>query len=452
MIMKISPELIRLAKSLDKPLYIVGGYVRGMLIDGVPSHDIDLAGPITVTELLDALKKTDFTIKAEYPRTHTVMFVDTNGQKYEFTSFRKEVYPEGGGHNPEYTEFTNDIKEDALRRDFKCNAVYYDIALGEIVDPLKGVWDIKYKILDTVKEPAKVFESDGLRLLRLARFAAELDFTPTEDVIKAATEYADNIKDISGERIYDELCRMLVSDTRFPYSDKAGHYHSLKMCQKIGVLKHIFPEISLGEGLPQRKDFHKYDVLEHSFRTLLYSDISVRLAALLHDVGKSVVYLRDGMYHFHAKEGVRVARERLSNLKAPKRVIEHTCWLILWHMYDLKVDEPTHDVKKFIASNIEKIDDLLLLKEADIKASSVDLIPHTVVRWKKLLAEMKENRTPLAIKDLAVDGDDLEKLGLRGRLVGVTLKRLFEMTLDNPELNNKETLLEIVKNFEDDFA
>ena len=79
------------------------------------------------------------------------MFVDDNGQKYEFTSFRKEVYPEGGGHNPEYTEFTFDIREDALRRDFKCNAVYYDIAMGEIVDPLKGVWDIKYKILDTVK-------------------------------------------------------------------------------------------------------------------------------------------------------------------------------------------------------------------------------------------------------------------------------------------------------------
>ena len=452
MLAKISPSLKRLASKFDKPLYIVGGYVRGMLIDGVPSHDVDLAGPITSGEFLRALSETGFNVRAESHRTHTVMFTDDNGAKYEFTSFRKEVYPEGGGHSPEFTEFTEDIREDALRRDFKCNAVYYDIKNGEIVDPLKGVWDIKYKILDTVKEPAKVFESDGLRLLRLARFSAELDFTPTEDVIKAATLYADNIKDISGERIYDELCRMLVSDTRFPYSDKAGHYHSLKMCQKIGVLKYIFPEISLGEGLPQRKDFHKYDVLEHSFRALLYSDPSVRLAALLHDVGKSVVYLRDGMYHFHAKEGVRVARERLSALKAPKRVIEDTCWLILWHMYDLKVDEPDHDVKRFIASNYEKIDRLLLLKEADIKASSVDLVPLTVVRWKKLIAEMQQSLTPLALKELAVDGEDLEKLGLRGRLVGVTLKRLFEMTLDDPSLNKKETLIEIVKNFEDDFA
>ncbi len=444
-------KLKNLAGEMSLPLYIVGGAVRGVLIDGTLSNDVDLASAMPAEDFVQLLAKFGFSIKAEYPRTHTVMFFDGESDiKYEFTSFRREVYQEGGGHTPLQVELTNDIVEDAKRRDFKCNAVYYDIKNSKIVDPLGGVEDIKNKILDTVKEPDKVFASDGLRLLRLCRFAGEIGFTPTERVVESASAFAKNVTDLSGERIYEELVRMLVSDGKYHYSPKTGHYDAFKLCHKIGVLKYIFPELSLGEGMPQRKDFHRYDVLEHSFRALLYSAPSVRLAGLLHDIGKAVVYLRDGTYHFHDDEGAVIARERLQALKAPRSIIEDTCWLILNHMYDLKADEPEIDVKRFIANNYGRIERLLLLKEADILASNPDLVPLTVVRWRKIVERMNSNALPHSIKDLKIDGNDISALGLKGKIVGVILDKLFSKVLEEPYLNERDALISLARKIKDD--
>lgn len=447
MIDHICAKLKALADELDKPLYVVGGTVRGFIIDGEMSNDVDLAGPITVGELTLALNKHGFVVKAEYPRTHTVMFSlpGDDSIKYEFTSFRREIYAEGGSHTPILTEFTEDINEDARRRDFKCNAVYYDLKNCKFVDPLNGIKDIKNKVLDTVKNPDDVFSSDGLRLLRLFRFAGELGFKPTEEVLSSASEFSGNVVDISGERIYEELTKMLISDQKYPYSDKEGHYHAFKYCHETGVLKHIFPELSLGEGMPQRKDFHRYDVLEHSFRALLYSHPSVRLAALLHDIGKAVVFLRDGTYHFHSEEGAVIARQRLLDLKASRCVLEDTCWLILNHMYDLKVDEPIEKVRRFIVDNYPKIERLLLLKEADIKASSPDLVPLTVARWRGILTTMEMTKSPLGVKDLNINGNDLNEIGLKGRIVGVVLDKILNRVLENPSLNERQTLISLAE-------
>ena len=446
----ICAKLQNLANDLPVPIYIVGGAVRGYLVDKTLSSDIDLASSMPAENLVPFLQKHGFTVKAEYPRTHTVMFIDNQTDaKYEFTSFRKEVYEVGGSHAPSSVELTDDILEDAKRRDFKCNAIYYDIKNQKIVDPLNGVYDVENKILDTVKEPNKVFASDGLRLLRLARFAGELGYVPTEKVIESATAFAENVTALSGERIYEELNRMLIADLKYPYSPKTGHYDAFKICQKTGVLKYIFPELSLGEGMPQRKDFHRYDVLEHSFRALLYSDPSVRLSALLHDIGKAVVYLRDGTYHFHDEEGTEIARERLLALKAPRSIIDDTCWLILNHMYDLKADEPEHDVKRFIADNYGRIERLLLLKEADIKASSPDLVPLTVIRWRRICERMKNGLVPHSIKDLKIDGNDISSLGLKGKIVGVILDKIFDKVLEEPYLNEREALMSLAEKIKD---
>ena len=453
MIIKFSSKLKALAKRLSAPLYAVGGCVRGAIINGELSDDIDLSGAISAEEVANAISSVGFSFSAEYDRTGTVVFCEKGSKtKYEFTSFREESYAKGGNHQPLTTAFTTDIVTDAKRRDFKCNAVYYDILNDKIVDPLGGVADIKNKILDTVRPPKEVFQSDGLRLMRLARFSGELNFTPTDAVKNGAMAYAENIKDISGERIYAELTRMLVSDKKYTYSDPRGHYTSVKLLHEIGVLKYIFPELVLGEGMPQRKDFHKYDVLEHGFRALLYSREDVRLPALLHDIGKPVVFLRDGTYHFHDEEGVKIARERLGALKAPRRVIDDTCWLILNHMYDLRLDETDKDVRKFIVTNYGRIDALLAIKETDIKASSETLVPLTVKRWKKLIDDMKKSGAPFSLKELAINGFDLEKIGVRGKLTGIILQKLFFISIENPKLNERETLLTLAKEYFDELV
>ncbi len=450
---KIEHSIKRLARFFEEPLYVVGGYVRDYLINEEVSYDVDLAGAIDPEEITTVLNKAGFKFLADYPKTGTIVFKERNSPfKYEFTAFRNDVYSSGGSHKPKYTVFTDSIEQDALRRDFKCNAIYYNVKTEELVDPLNGIDDVKNKILDTVKSPNKVFASDGLRLLRLARFVGELGFEPTTEVLESVKKFASNIKDVSGERIFAEIERMLVADKAHSFSKPTGHYDAFKVAYKTGVLGFIFPELSLGESMPQRKDFHKYDVLEHSFRTLLYSDEKVRLAALLHDIGKPVVYLRDGTYHLHSGEGEKIARQRLKDLHVSKKMIDEVCWLIAEHMYDLTLDCTDYEVKKFIATNYEKIEKLLLLKEADIKASRQDLIPQTVVRWKKIIEEMKESKTPFSLSELAINGNDLLKLGVKGKLTGIILNSLFDEALKNPKVNTYEILIKKAERLKDDLS
>ena len=177
-------KLEKLASKLQKPLYVVGGAVRNYAINKSLSNDVDLAAAIPVEEFICALKEVGYKVTAEYKRTGTVMFVDGD-TKYEYTAFRKEKYV-GGEHTPLMTEFTESLLEDAKRRDFRCNAIYYDIKAKKIEDPLGGLIDVEKGVLNTVISPNEVFKHDGLRLLRLARFAGELGFKPTYQVIKSA--------------------------------------------------------------------------------------------------------------------------------------------------------------------------------------------------------------------------------------------------------------------------
>lgn len=436
-------NLISFAKKLDKPLYAVGGVVRNFLVDKTLSEDVDLAAAIPVEGFLLALKDSGFTVVCEYKRTGTVVF-EGNGKKYEYTAFRKDGVYSRGEHTPALTEFTEDILEDALRRDFKCNAVYYDIAGENIVDLLGGTSDISNRILDTVKEPKEVFKSDGLRLLRLARFAGELGFTPTIEVLNAAKTYAENISDISPERIFSELNKILHADKKYSFSDKEGHYKGLKILDETRVLDYVFPELTEGRGMAQRADFHKYDVLEHSLRSTLYAHESVRLAALLHDVGKPFCMKRDGWYRYHYVEGVYIADRILKRLKAPTATIKQVKYLIKEHMVDLDCSMKEKRVRKFLVKNYENLDELLLVKQADFRASlETDEECPTLVKWNKIISAMKEDGTPFTIKELNVSAKLLEALGYKNASIGKELKRLWAVAVDNPKLNNETSLLKI---------
>ena len=434
--------LIKIAERLSAPLYVVGGYVRNFLIDGTLSSDIDIAAPLSTEEVVSAAESLGFKVVAEYKRTGTAVIFDGE-RKYEYTRFRTDVYDKGGAHTPVCTEFTDDIKLDALRRDFTCNAVYYDIVRDEIVDPLGGVSDIETKTLNTVKSPSEVFSSDGLRLMRLARFTGELNFTPTGEVLKGAKEYAKNIKDIAPERIYDELKKILVADTKYPFSDKVGHYSALKVLERTGVLDILFPELTAGRGMTQKAEFHKYDVLEHSLRAVLYADKSGRLAAFLHDVGKPFCKITYGTYKGHAERGEAIARDILKRLKADKRTVDRVAALVKFHMFDVKCDEEESVVRRFIVGNLAILSDLLKLKQADFTAGKDQ--PHiapAVSKWLDIYRKMQSDGTPFTLKDLKITAKDLIIIGFNGRSVGEELKFLFKFAVDNPENNVKKTLRE----------
>ncbi len=445
MIDKINAPLRALAGRLNKNLYLVGGCVRNYLIDGKLSGDFDLASANTESELLAAFGG-DFAPVAVYPRTGTVMFKDRAGTHYEHTAFRGEEYEKGGGHTPARTYFTEDIAADAVRRDFKCNAVYYDLKNAVYADPLGGVADIKNKTLDTVAPPEKVFCSDGLRLLRLCRFAGELGFAPTREVVAGAKKFKDNIGDIAPERIYAELTRMLAADTKYAFSDTRGHYTALKLCHESGVLGKILPELTAGDGMAQRADFHDHDVLEHSLRTVLYAHPSVRLAALLHDVGKPYAMEHFGAFKTHAEDGRRIAEEILARLKAPKAAAEEAVTLTRLHMTDLDLKMREGKVRLFIAENYRWYEKLLLVKQADYSACKDDLsVAPTVRKWREIEAEMRREGAPFALKELKISGGDLAAMGFRGKAVGETLAALFRRAVLDGRLNDREKLLSAAK-------
>ncbi len=439
------PKIKELASLLPVPLYAVGGYVRNFLIDGSIADDVDLAAPIEVEELMHYLEKLEMPIVALYKRTGTVVFSDGK-VKYEFTSFRKDEYSEGGAHSPDKTSFTDDIVEDAKRRDFKCNAVYYDIKEQRCVDPLKGAVDIVNKTLDTVVSPERVFGHDGLRLMRLARFSAELNFKPTTEVLEAVKANAKNIKDISVERVYDELKRILISDTKYNFSDKLGHYHGVKILSDTGVLDYIIPELTDGRGMAQRSDYHSYDVLEHSLRACMYAKPSVRLVALVHDVAKPYCKNNYGKFSGHAEKGGELVEGILKRLKVDNKTIKRVKFLTTAHMFDLGGDESDGSVRKFLVKNLEYVDDLMLLNQADHSAHKDDLgeCP-SVTRWKFLIAKMKTDGTPMRLKDLAVTANDLSAFGIKPASLGKALEYLWERAIVNPKVNQKITLLALLK-------
>ncbi|MBO7345520.1 MAG: CCA tRNA nucleotidyltransferase [Clostridia bacterium] len=437
-------NLIALAEKLDKPLYAVGGFVRNYLIAEYISEDVDLASGITVEELIPYLTEVGFEIVAEYKRTGTVMFTDGINH-YEYTAFRKEKYL-GGEHTPSVTEFTEDIGEDALRRDFKCNAIYYDIKNGKIVDPLGGVKDVQNKVLDTVTFPEKVFSNDGLRLMRLARFAGELNFTPTEEVMRSAKKYACNIQAISPERIYAELVKILQSDEKYPFSNPQGHYTGLKILDETTVLDGIFPELTDGRDMVQRADFHKYDVLEHSLRSALYADKSVRLASLLHDVGKPFSFRRDGYYYHHFEEGEKIVERALKRLRADNDTIKKVKFLVKEHMVDLDCSMKENKVRKFIVKNKDMLNSLLLVKQADFRASlEKDGKAPTLIKWGRIIDKMQRDGTPFSLKELKITSLDLIEIGYSGAVLGKELNKLWEYAVINPQDNNRDFLLNMAK-------
>ena len=445
---KIIPDsLLRLAKACPKPLYVVGGTVRDALSDLVlqknSPRDWDICSPLPYEAFSQIAIAEGFAIKSVFKNTGTVKLQDETGVDYEFSCFRSDRYVRGT-HVPVEIYFTEDITLDARRRDFTVNAVYYDVAKSEFVDPLNGISAIHEKRLTTVAPAEKVFGEDGLRLLRLARQSAQLGFRPDEECLNGAKSNAALIRDISPERILAELNALLTADLK--YGVKDGHYFGLKLLDETRVLDYVLPELTLGRNLAQRADFHKYDVLEHSLRAAKYAPPNLRLAALLHDVGKPFCKYRDGNSYAHPEEGERLAKEILSRLKAPNKYIERIPALVKWHMYDFNCQTSEKKLRRFFIEHYDILDDLLFLKQADFSACTDDLnVAPTCARWTELLTCMKAEKTPFTLKELAVTGKDILMLGIPPKHVSNILRELLLHTANFPADNQKERLLRLAQ-------
>lgn len=438
-------KLKELARALSgfAPLYQVGGCVRDELMK-IECSDIDVCSQLEVKDVKNALLNTDFAVSDKNLRMGTV-HISSGNFVCEYTTFRTDSYDKASGkHSPQDVEFTKDILLDAKRRDFKCNAVYKDILLDEYVDVLGGIDDIKKKALSTADEPDIVFEADGLRILRLVRFACELGFDIEEETFKSAKKNAWRVKDIAVERINEELEKIFVSDMRHPELGlKNAHVKGIRLLDDLGLVDLLLPELSALKGLEQNKKYHIYDAYEHSLKAYEYAPPHLRFCALLHDIGKAECVKIYGNMHGHERVGADMARDIAHRLKLSNIQTYRLCKIISLHMTDLNGNMSENKLRRLIAQNIDVMDDVVLVMLADARATNEQIIKQN--RIGNMLSSMREEGVPFSIKELKVSGNDLVEMGVDEKMRGVILKQLWIDTVMNMSLHTREKALAYIE-------
>ncbi len=448
-------EVSTVSKTLEEggfEAYLVGGCVRDMVI-GKKSKDWDITTDAVPEEIQKLFSETFY--ENDFGTVGVVSETEEDTLKViEVTPYRSEgEYSDA--RRPDKVEFGVSLKEDLLRRDFTINAIAYRIKTDELVDQHGGVEDIKKKIIKAVGEPERRFKEDALRMMRAVRLSAELGFVINSETAEAIAKNADNLARISKERIRDELSRMLETASPMP---------ALYLCQKLGLLKHIAPDLERGIGIDQNQA-HSFDVFEHNLRALQHAAdkdwaLAIRVAAMFHDISKPETRRwsdekKDWTFHGHEVVGAKVVKKVLNDLRFSKDMVDKVTKLVRWHMFFSDPDLVTLSAVRRIITNVgrENIQDLLNLRICDRIGTGRP--KEQPFRLRKYMAMVDQAlRDPVSVGMLAIDGNDIaamtgEKPGPR---VGWILHALLEEVLDDPEKNTKEYLEEkvsILMNLED---
>lgn len=434
---EVPPLLAKTAQEAACPIFIVGGYIRNSLL-GLPKSDIDICG-----ELLPDKLGVSADVIPVNKRLGTALITD-GVESYEYTPFRRESYGSGGDHTPLSVTFGASILEDARRRDFTAGAVYYNILTGEFIDPYGGINDIRNRVLRAY-DPDFTLSDDGLRLMRLARIAAETGFEIAPETFDAAIRNRTKLRDISPERKRQELDKILVADLK--YGVKEAHYRGVELLKSLGLWEFIIKEVADMDGVPQNPLYHKYDCLEHSLMAVKFAPPEVRLAALLHDIGKPICLKRDGNTYMHNIEGAKLIPALLgqTGLRYPTSVIERTAELVRLHMYDMNGKTRSGKLKIFVATHFDLIPDLVKLIVADGKATGMHEMnePH---RFTLVYNELLASDAPTSLSRLKVRGEDVLAAGFKGKQVAEVLNKLWEMCILEPKLNTPDRLREKITN------
>lgn len=432
MYFKIPPHIIEICNKLRLngfQSYIVGGAVRDCLLDLTPL-DWDVTTDALPDQIGQLFPKTIATGK----QFGTVTVVWEDQRTVEITTLRKDG-PYGDGRRPDLVYFTDDLLQDLSRRDFTINAMAYNPFERRLIDPFKGSKDLKRKCLVTVGDPASRFHEDALRMLRLIRFKSTLGFN-VEKKTRLALE-ARLINQVSPERIQVELSKMLLGQNLAP---------SLQLLYESGLMEVILPELAACSNV-SAGDRHPHDLLGHSIMTahFAYPNLTLRWAALLHDLGKLESNLRD-----HAQIGAEMAREILVKLRCANKLIDDVEILVAHHMFDLHPHSSERAFRRFIAKvGLETAYQLVKLRQADMAGMNGDpvLIMNFGREMESRLVEIAAQDTAFTLSDLDLDGQTLmNELNLSpGPLIGKLLNYLLDKVLDDPTLNQGIILVQLAQ-------
>ena len=429
-------------------IFLVGGSVRDRLL-GRASKDVDLttnARPPDIKRLLRQAKPDSlYDIGARFGTVGAIF----GEVRVEITTYRTEWYPEEESRHPE-VEFGDRLEDDLARRDFTINAIAQDIGTGRIEDPHGGVADLAKTTLRAVGIPAERFHEDPLRMLRAVRLATQLKFEIERKTAAAIKDNAGRLQFISGERIRDELMKILVSD-------RPGQ--GIMSMFGLGLIRFVMPELAELASTDQDERHQHKDVLTHTLQVVggVPAEPVIRLAALLHDIGKpATMKVANGKVQFHGHEivGARLARKILERLRLDKATIQAVTDLVAWHMRSNLYESDWSDgaVRRYMRDVGVRRAQLLTLSRADITSYRARRIEVGLRRVAELEArcDLLAGQADVDKMDSPLDGADL--MELFGREPGPWIKPIKEyllgLVLDGDlEQGDKKAATRLAKKF-----
>ncbi len=411
--------------------YVVGGAVRDFLL-GREISDYD----ITTNALPEKIKEI-FTKTIDTGLKHGTVTVVEEGAVVEITTYRVDgVYEDH--RRPKTVEFAKDLTSDLSRRDFTMNALACDKE-GNILDYFDGIEDIENKLIRTVGEADKRFEEDALRMLRAIRFACTTGFAVDNEILKSIERKSSLILYVSGERIKQEMDKALMGD----------NVYMLK--KSMPLLREIFPQLARCFSTEQNNVHHSYNVGDHILKSVASAPkkLALRWAMLMHDMGKPFTKSTDmegDHFKGHEEMSLNIAERIFSKLKFSNA--EKSCikTMIKYHDYRFGADRVV--IKKLLAEiGEEYFFDLIAVKKADAMAQSEGTLKDKLDMLEKIRAELQSilsSGEPYLIRHLALNGNDLMEHGIRGTAIGRVLEKMQTAVIENPALNTRDRLLDII--------
>ena len=437
-ISKNAREIISALENAGYEAFLVGGCVRDYIMKRT-CDDVDITTSATPDEIEKVLINNNIKF-IETGLKHGTVTVLFNGDAFEVTTYRTDGDYKDNRH-PENVRFVKNLSEDLARRDFTVNAMAYNDIAG-LVDLYGGKEDIDNKIIRAVGDPDKRFNEDALRIMRAIRFASVLSFEIENETKQAVFKNKELLKNVSSERIFAELSKLLTGDNVFNVLMKYRE-----------IMAVIIPELEPIFNIPQNTKWHIYDVWGHTCKAVEKApkDLALRITMLLHDIGKAYSKTTDanGTDHFkgHQKISAVYTENILKRLKVPNEIYDRVMFLVPIH--DMHIGTDRKKIKKWLSKAGEQnLRDLIEVKRADKLAQNPQMTQRELINLditQAVLDEIIAEGEPFTVKDLAVNGNDMLSLGFQGKQIGNALNTLLDKVINDELENKKDDLISYVK-------